>query len=230
MSKRVWCAIVLLATLGGSIAHGEGPADLAVVYRWSNGTVAPKYFYRAEITIRSTGQSSFGVDLGTAPTAHRNLTVPFTPDVKLCDDLWNFIRSRQLDSHVGVAESAPGAARRTAPGAGECELIVLTHGDRVEVPCAQQAAGSLKTMIRSMRPRPTLRPVRRACRKRPPPDITNVFCIRATGALRHHGNAQRPLWCAPRRHMSRSSRYCRPSSTFTVGTTSVTTDGPDIVS
>jgi hypothetical protein len=130
----------------------EGNADLAVIYHWSNGTVAPKYFYRCAITIRATGESHISLDLGTPGTAHRSLTLEFTPDAKRRDELWSFIRNRRLDSPVVPANATPGPARRALPGAGECELAVLAQGDRVRVPCEQEEAGALRTMIRALVP------------------------------------------------------------------------------
>lgn len=151
-TTRFWSAILLLASLAGNIAQGEWPADLAVEYRWSNGTVAPRYFYRSQITIRATGQSSISLDLGTASTARRSLTLDFGPDARLRDNLWNFIHSRKLDSHGGAADSVLQPSSRSAPGGGECALSVLIHGEHFGLPCAQESGGSLQTMIRAMVP------------------------------------------------------------------------------
>ena len=155
--RSLLCAILLSVPATGS-AVGANSEDHAISLRWSNGSVAPRYYYRSKITVAGTGRSSISVDLGTPPVAHERLVWKFEPDATEVDALWNFVHGSHFDALSNPPDSA-STPERTAASGELCELTLLLHGNRHLIPCSNAGAQQLMTMMRALVPEPIARQI-----------------------------------------------------------------------
>ena len=145
--------VVILSLLGAGCAVAGEPGHRAVSLDWSNGSVAPRYFYHSQITIPEAGRSQISIEMGTPPVVPERLVWKFDPEPGQQATLWAFIQRQPLEFESTPAKST-ATPEHAAAGDGQCILNLLAHRRRHPVPCAGDSARQLTTMMRAMVPAP----------------------------------------------------------------------------